>query len=324
MQLLGLVISRPALYMAIVSLVVISAAAYGFRTTSLFACQPTNNDASDYVAYCESTGYADYDYGAFWFDLEPSAVRAVDQADVLFLGNSRLQFALSSHFASDWFTTAGATYYLLGFAYDGNYLFAEPLLSRISPDASVYVVNLDLFFEPQPTPPARTVMYSPAAEDRYRQKRQAQRVHSFVCSSVPAICGQAAAIYRSRLTGAWRVGGGPFTGAPVTYDTKSNERVVEAYVTAARRFLQDLPVAPECQVLTIVPTVATPIATAREIADSLGRQLVAPDVGGLETYDGSHLDTRSANAWSQAFLQDASGQIRQCIDARSADSGGTR
>src|SRR5262245_8450779 len=94
---------RPRLYLSIVLAVTLVAAVYGFREQSLLACPVSGYGSDVYLAYCGSTGYGDYDYGAFWFDLEPTATTAAARADMLFIGNSRMQFALSSGSTSSWF-----------------------------------------------------------------------------------------------------------------------------------------------------------------------------------------------------------------------------
>jgi len=59
---------------------------------------------------------------------------------------------------------------------------------------------------------------------------------------------------------------------------------------------------------------ASSIETAGAVADALGLNLVAPELEGLQTFDGSHLDPASAERWSKAFLDAAGPQIRKCLD----------
>ena len=66
---------------------------------------------------------------------------------MLFLGNSRLQVAFSTAATADWFSATSARYYLMGFAYFENEVFAEELLRRVRPQARVYVINVDDFFD---------------------------------------------------------------------------------------------------------------------------------------------------------------------------------
>ena len=309
--------ARSGPYIWMVVAVAVVAGVYNTRQQSLFSCQASGYGADRYLAYCGSTSYGDYDYGAFWFALEPSAREAAINANVLFLGNSRMQFALSTQATHDWFSRLLSRYYLLGFAYNANYKFEGPLIQKLSPAARVYVVNLDLFFEQEDTPPAKVVMYDAGAEPRYIQKRAWQTRHRPVCERFPAICGDEPAFFRSRSTGAWVVKGGRFNTRPVSYDEQVDSAVVANYTLHGRQFLDGLSVDRRCQILTMVPTVGTRIGTARAIAQALGRDLIAPVIDGLNTFDESHLDTESAHRWSSAFLNAAGPQIHKCLAERS-------
>lgn len=317
--------ARSGAYISIVLAVLLAAWPYSFRAHSIFVCQAPGHGSDEYIAYCQTTAYGDYDYGAFWFGMEPEATNAAANAQVLFLGNSRMQFGLSTKATADWFSSLPATYYLLGFAYNVTYRFEEPLLRKLRPKAAAYVINLDLFFEQADTPPARAVMQDGGARSRYERKRQWQVIHEAVCASHPAICGNRHAFVRSRTTGAWRLTGGGFTREPVRYDESVDQSMVKAYISSANEFLSNLSVPRDCVIFTIVPTGdtrswdsvgATSIGTAKAIAAGLGRNLVAPELGGLTTFDGSHLDSGSADRWSAAFIEAAGPQIRQCLDDR--------
>lgn len=306
---------RPLLHLSIVLAVTLGAAVYGFREQSLFACPVSGYGSDVYLAYCGSTGYGDYDYGAFWFGLEPTATKAAAEADVLFLGNSRMQFGLSSGSTSSWFAAVGATHYLLGFAYDGNYKFIGPLLNRLRPKARVYVINLDLFLEEEDRPPSRVVKSDSSAPTRYQRKRQWQAVHRSVCATLPLICDEKAAFFRSRETGSWHFAGrGNFTSKAVSFDDQVDTGVLNAYAPRGERFLAEMPVPPECQILTMVPTVNTPVGTAKAIATALKRPLIVPQLTDLQTFDESHLDVTSAEQWSSAFFREAGPLIQSCLE----------
>lgn len=304
---------RSGVYVGIVVAVALVAGVYNIRQQSVFSCQASGYGTDRYLAYCGSTNYGDYDYGAFWFALEPSARDAAISANVLFLGNSRMQFALSTPATQNWFSALATRYYLLGFAYNANYKFEGPLIHKLSPTATVYVVNLDLFFEEEQTPPAKVVMGDSDAQLRYVRKRAWQTRHRPVCERIPAVCGHEPAFFRSRMTGAWVVTGGPFTSRLVSYDQSVDSAIVASYTTNGRHFLDELPVDHPCQILTMVPTVNTPIGTARAIAQALDRDLIAPELDGLYTFDESHLDPESAQRWSSAFLSAAGPEIQKCL-----------
>lgn len=297
----------------IILTVVVSAGACGFWKHSVFNCQASGYGSDRYLAYCGATGFGDYDYGAFWLGLEPAATDAATNAQVLFLGNSRMQLALSTEATDAWFKSLRVRYYLLGFAYNGNYKFEAPLLRKLGPTPKVYVINLDLFFEQSETPPARMVMRDGSARTQYERKRGWQDLHKQVCASLPAICGDEVAFFRSRATGAWVITGGQFNSKPVSYDESVDQDVVEAYAASGREFLSNLTVGRECKILTMVPTVATGVGTANAIALALDLTLIAPEMSGLNTFDESHLDQQSAERWSTAFIEAAGPQIRKCL-----------
>lgn len=303
----------PRAFSVVVVAVLVASALYALRTSGIFACQAQGYGTGRYLSYCQAVKYGDYDHGAIWFGLEPEANRAAAAADVLFLGNSRLQFGFSGDSTFRWFAGLPAHYYLLGFSHFENHTFEGPLLKRLAPRARAYVINMDAFFEPRETAPGGAVMHDPGAEGRYAQKRLAQSAHRVVCQAVPRLCADEYTIFREREDGAWIVTGGTFKPAPVGYDTTLDTAKVAAYTRTGTEMLAGLPVDRSCVVFTFVPTVRTGIPTARAIAESLGSPFVAPELAGLTTFDGSHLDRPSAERWSAAFLAEADSLIRHCL-----------
>jgi len=310
--------SRPALYISIILGALLAACAYKVRTDGIFACQATGYTSDRYLSYCHNSGYGDYEHGAFWFDLEPSIQNFAASAEVLFLGSSRMQLALSTRATADWFSSTSARYYLMGFGYNENAVFARELLLKLKPKAKVYVVNIERFFERSETVPAATVMRDPAARGRYELKRLWQFVHRPICQTLTVICGDQYVIFRSRETGAFSVWGlSQFKSAAVSYDQSVDQAAVQNEAAIGREFLSKLPVKRECIILTMVPYVQTKVTAVNALADALGMNLVRPDVDDLQTFDGSHLDRPSAERWSKAFLQVAAPQIRKClVDSR--------
>jgi len=310
--------SRPVLYISIILGALLAACAYKVRTDGIFACQATGYTSDRYLSYCHNSGYGDYEHGAFWLDLEPSIQNFAASAEVLFLGSSRMQLALSTRATADWFSSTSARYYLMGFGYNENAFFARELLLKFKPKAKVYVVNIERFFDRSETVPAATVMRDPAARGRYVLKRLWQFVHRPICQTLTMICGDQYVIFRSRETGAFSVWGlSQFKSAAVSYDQSLDQAAVQNEAAIGREFLSNLPVKRECIILTMVPYVQTKVTAVNALADALGMNLVRPDVDDLQTFDGSHLDRPSAERWSKAFLQAAAPQIRKClVDSR--------
>src|SRR5690242_3108171 len=107
--------SGPALYILIVLGAMVAAFAYKLRTNSIFACEAGGYTSDRYIAFCPVSGYGDYEHGAFLFKLEPEALTFAGKADVLFLGDSHVQHAFSTAATTQWFDSASARYYLMGF-----------------------------------------------------------------------------------------------------------------------------------------------------------------------------------------------------------------
>jgi hypothetical protein len=310
--------ARPALYLAIV-IVTILAAGLGKRgAEGIFACQAGLYTPNRYLAYCDAPGYGDYDHGAIWFGLEPFVQQLAVDADVLFLGDSRMQFGFSTRATADWFSSVPARYYLWGFAYGENAVFAQALLNKLRPQARVYVINVDPFFERSMTAPAKIVLQNSGADLRYGLKRAWQWAHQGLCRGIPALCGDQYAIFRSRDTGAWSVSGaGDFKSSPVSNLEVVNQDAVERYTAFGKEFMSRLPAKRDCVILTVIPTSTrgsgTKSGTADAIATALELNLVAPVLDGLQTFDGVHLDSSSAERWSRAFFETAAPQILKCL-----------
>src|SRR5216684_2865081 len=247
--------AKSGLYILLLLAVALGAGAYSLRKYGIFGCQASGYASDGYLGYCGATSYGDYDHGAIWFGLEPAAITAATNAHVLFIGNSRTQFAFSSKATADWFSSLSESYYLLGFSHWENYTFEAPLLHTLRPKAKVYVINIDLFFERSETGPGKTVMRDESAKTRYEEKRKWQRIHKAICTTYKAVCGHEATYFRSRSAGAWLVAGGRFTSEPVSYDEDIDQNTLASYTTLGNEFLPSLSADRACTILTIVPTV---------------------------------------------------------------------
>jgi hypothetical protein len=312
--------SRPAIYILIVVFAVVTAYAYKLRAVGIFSCQADGYTFDRYLAYCNGTDFGDYEHGALWFDLEPSAKKFASGADVIFLGDSHIQFGFSTDATNQWFSSASSRYYLLGFIFGENVVFEEEILRKLKPKAKVYVIAVN-FLERSETLPAKDVMHDPASRYRYEAKYRWQLAHRQICEKLPAICGHRYAIFRSRETGAYHKSGKVgVEGSPVYYEHDMNQEKIKYYSASGRSFLSQLPVRRDCIILTTVPTVranafaySPSVETAEAVAKELGVSFVPAALDGLRTFDGSHLDQSSAERWSKAFFQVAGPQILTCI-----------
>ncbi len=303
----------PSWYVAVLILAFFAAFALHMRFNGILAC-PAAYDEAHYLGHCQATAYGDYDHGAFWFGSEPEIRDAARSADVLFLGNSRLQFGFSAPALGEWFRHAGSSYYLLGFSHTENITFVAPLLRELQPRARVYVINTDDFFTDWTTGPAADVMNGADTRGRYRTKRTWQNAHRALCTSIPSLCGNMMAFYRHRETGEWL-----FLGEPeeppsgIEGEEPLEPERVEDMRARAETFLAGLDAPRECVLLTYVPSRHPERGNMQALADALHMPLYSPQLAGLTTVDSSHLDRASANRFVAAFLQEAEPQLRACL-----------
>src|SRR5262245_17401402 len=100
--------------MGFVSAVVTSVAMMTFEN---FACRTQPLGSDDFLAYCRSLGYVDYEHGALYYGIEPKVRESIRVAQVLFLGSSRLQAAFAANAARKYFRARGIRHFVMGFGY---------------------------------------------------------------------------------------------------------------------------------------------------------------------------------------------------------------
>jgi hypothetical protein len=314
--------AAPATYALLILLALVGAFIYKLRVDGIFACPASGYGANAYLSDCTARTYGDYDHGAFWFGLETQAEHAAANAEVLLIGNSRLQFAFSGDATARWFSSPRIRYYLLGFSHSETVAFLSPLLSKMRPRAKVYVINVDRLFDDRVSPPTELLLQGHGIAQRYGEKQSWQVVHRRLCETLTFVCGNSLAVYRERETGVWlRRGTAAFEIRNVSDGAPQNTERWDQYAMLGQRFLSQLPVDRSCVILTIVPTVETKRAEAATIAAKLGLELLSPRMDGLRTFDGSHLDESSAARWSAAFLREAGPRIHKCMDAWRTNAG---
>jgi hypothetical protein len=306
------------IYIAGVALAATVAFIASTRSNGLFACQSVD-ESQEFIAYCNARNYADFDHGAFYFELRPDTAAAAANANVLFIGNSRMQFAFSTESVRHLFESMSLSYYLLGFSHGENQAFLGRILEILSPSADVYVISVDDFFEPELTDPARDVLTNPDARNRYRQKKQWQKLHSAICSPLPSLCGHQYAYIRSVNDGQWRFEGddflnqNPSRATPVGNTYGIDEDKLDMYTPVAESFVSGLRSTGACILFTNVPSSSVSNETARQLATNLKVPYVGTNVDGLMTFDGSHLDRSSAERWTRALSAELRKAIAACV-----------
>lgn len=312
----GDAVLRPVLYVFTILAVIVVAFLLSMRWDGVFACPANGYGQDHYLGYCQARGYGDYDHGAVWFGLEPGVREFPSAADVLFVGNSRMQFGFSASALQHWFTDKGFRFYLLGFSHEENATFIAPLLQALRPKARAYVINVDEFFVDRMSPPGRDLIVAESgARARYVEKRNWQRVHRSICSWFSRLCGNEISFYRKRDTGEWRLDGSRgLKPSGMDADLPVDQERVARENDRAKRFIAALPVDRRCVFLTYVPTRQNERATAAALASALDLELISPEITGLQTFDGSHLDRESAQKFVSAFLETGGPRLLECLN----------
>jgi hypothetical protein len=285
-------------------------------------CNGAPFPAASYIAYCLDRDYGDYEHEAFFFGLNRTA-EALAETKVLFLGNSKLQYALSRANVGPFFAERNARFFVMGFGHGEQSRFAELVLQRHPARPTVAVINVDPYFTDGITEPAAFPVHHPIAGwiDAVF-KSVVQRPRAWLCraGSSPVLerllCRGEPAMLRSEVTGQWDVTAfreepePPYAlpaVVPVADDALDQWLAHAAVIAPA--FLRTL--GARCVVFTAVPSEAGSVY-GRRLAAELRVPFIAPVVAGLTTIDHVHLDAKSGVAWSDALLRELDPVGRAC------------
>jgi hypothetical protein len=301
---------------------------FGTWMSAVAACGPAPQGSDAFLAACTQPNFGDFEHAAYIWDLEPNAVRALQAADVIFLGNSRLQFAFSTQAVSDYFSRNGISYYVLGFGYDEKSPFTEQLSRKYHLKPKAYIINADPFFADGLSLAARELQgVQLSVWLTYAFKLVFVQEQRLICS-IPWLCVQSyPTLYRVPQDGSWIWHDfyfPPTLSLPVTSekrDALTDSQLSRAKVLA-REFVAASNMPPECIILTGIPTsIIASEGVAAEIGRAAGLQVVLSDVQNLSTVDQSHLNADSAERWSAAFVEKMAPVLDRCLALRGGAPG---
>lgn len=288
------------------------------RAPSLVALRPgveAGERPADDDHYLANDTSGHVDHHVLYFGIDAEVLRRLRDADVLFLGNSRLMFALRPAVLRPYFAARGLSYYVMGFGYREADRFPLSILRRFDLRPRLVVVNADGFFGGGLSAWAEQVIRDTPFAARKRQweaeaAHETRRLAHVVFPHWPTFfglpglgSGRTFTAYRSRLDGTWDISPWPvgterFTPAPI-----EGPGVGRGEARAADDFLAELQARGARLLLTRVPTPEPmPGAGPAEMARRLRVPLVVADVTAPASPDHSHLDPASAHDWTRAFL----------------------
>jgi hypothetical protein len=265
-------------------------------------------DASYYLAH-DRGGHVDHH--VLYHGIDRLAMQHLRAARVLFLGNSRLMFALDRETLQRVFTELGLTYYVLGFGHQEQDDFPARIIDRHDLRPSAVIVNADGFFwDGYSDWAAKTIEESDF--DAWKLQVEAEtthlvrrRLHAIVPHYVDARSPvREFVIYRSRIDGTWFVATQFGQGTRFEWPSGDRQTPSRRSLEAAEAFKRDVEARGARLILCLVPAPHASVHRARALSAHLGVPLVIPDIDALTTIDGSHLSRLSSRRFSEAFLEE--------------------
>jgi hypothetical protein len=256
------------------------------------------------------------DHHVLYHGTDPEAMRHLREADVLFVGTSRMMFALRSRVLTPWAVAHGIKYYALGFGHRDGDEWVLDIIRRHDLRPKLVVVNVDGFFGR-----ARSVWANRVRRDSMFGAGKAQlegeighevrrAIHRVIPNWIdlygrPGFAfGNEFIAYRSRENGTWTVSPWPEPTMAVAEERFSIQPVGDRIGGPARAFKSELDRRGAQLVLTFVPTPDSAAGDPVALGALLGVPVVGMGVEGLTSHDGSHLSEESAVFWSRRLTQD--------------------
>jgi len=270
-------------------------------------------DPSYYLAH-DRGGHLDHD--VLFHGTDAEAIANLKNADILFVGTSRMMFALRSRVLTPWAAAHGVSYYAFGFGYREGDEWALELIRKHDLRPRLVVVNVDGFFGRALSPGAVRTKRDSAfgARKRVAEGELSHEARRYVHQVIPNWIdlygrpgfpfGNEFIAYRSRRDGIWAISPWPDSSGPAASVDYVNEPVGPRIGDAARRFKAELDARGSRMVVTYVPTPDDSGGNPVAIGALLGVPVVGMGVDGLTSHDGSHLSEESAVFWSRRLVDD--------------------
>jgi len=235
---------------------------------------------------------------------------------VLFVGTSRMMFALRSRVMTPWAAANGIKYYALGFGHrDGDQWVLE-IIRRHDLRPKLVVANVDGFFgQPRSAWANRVRRDSRFGAMKVQLEgelgHEARRaIHRIIPNWIDLYgrpgfpFGNEFIAYRSRDNGVWRISPWPEPSMDAPAGDFGAGSVGERIAGPAQAFKAELDRRGAQLILTHVPTPDRSGGNPVALGALLNVPVVAMDVDGLTSHDGSHLSEESAVFWSRRLTQD--------------------
>jgi hypothetical protein len=310
---------------------IVTAILFGGREAAVqivkFGCVAPNGvwPADGWMSSCASEQVGGIDESVVWFGLEKSVPAAVQAADVLVFGDSRIEFAYSRGNGSEWFLAHHLKSYLLAFGGGAESGLAQQLLKKFKPHPAVLIFNVDPYFTGEFSLHGQSIAANPDRElAAILETRSFMDRHAKYCKFIGWFCGRTTSSYRAYADGRvfsyeperfWfgKAMAGHFPiGKPPPWNTET----FAGYLQNARAVISMAGTDPKCVIFTVVPNSEQDDGLAQFLAQRTGGVAIAPQFDGLTTSDTSHLTVESAAVWTPAFLNQSLPTLQRCIQPK--------
>jgi len=256
------------------------------------------------------------DHHVLYHGTDAEAIANLKKADILFVGTSRMMFALRSRVIAPWAEAYGLTYYALGFGFREGDAWALELIKKYDLRPRLVVVNVDGFFgRPLSEWAERVKRDSPfGARKLFWESELGHETRRYVHRVIPNWIdlygrpgfpfGNEFIAYRSRRDGIWAISPWPKPVMPAFAEDYGAGPVGSRIGDPARAFKAEMDRRGSRMIVTYVPTPDDAGGNPVALGKLLGVPVVGMDVDGLTSHDGSHLSEESAVFWSRRLIQD--------------------
>jgi hypothetical protein len=272
---------------------------------------PAGAQDADIVAHEEPDAWGSFylahdrgghiDHHVLYHGIDAASLTRLRAADVLFLGNSRLMFALESRILRPLLAPDAVDYYVLGFGHEEQDDFPLAIIEEYDLRPEVVVINADRFFATGTSDWAERVLRE-SDFDAWKVQVEGEaahavrrRLHQVVPHYVDLRRGEREVVlYRSRDDGTWFIANDFGEGAAFDWPLGDREEPSREAMEQATVFKHALQQRGARLVLCLVPGPNVSLHRAQALAAHLGVPLIVPRVEDLRTIDGSHLSYDSA------------------------------
>jgi hypothetical protein len=242
--------------------------------------------------------------------LDDEMVGHLRRADVLLMGNSRLMFALRGPALAQYFAARGLRPFALGFGHEEQHRFPLEVMRRHGLRPRIVIANVDNFFGGVTSAWGERALRDSVFEG-WKVRTEATTSHTVrrvmhqVIPHVPDLWDgeREFVIYRSERDGAWFIATNFGRGTRLQEFYRGDDVVRPHNVQLAAAFKEAVESRGGRVVFVLVPGRDVSLTHAQMLADMVQVPLVAPDVAGLRTMDGSHLTDESAARYASVFFQ---------------------